>query len=81
MHEGWEYESQDEGSDMYAHVQEVRRELFALGKVLLEGGEWKGLAFESWERRRDVEVVVVSHGNFLSDLVGFDRVLSCSFDL
>lgn len=79
MNEGWEEEFLVGGQEMLRHVQEVRRDLFALAKVLIQGGEWKGLRFERWESTRDVEVVVVSHGNFLSDLVGFDRMfLLCS---
>lgn len=45
--EGWEkdFKSVHEARNL---VVEIRRELRELGRVMIEGGEWKHLSFDRW---------------------------------
>jgi broad specificity phosphatase PhoE len=60
--------SRNDGADA-ERANEVRRSLKMLATTLIEGGKWCHLTFAPWKEDRNVEVIVVSHGNFLSSLI------------
>lgn len=72
--EGWEKELDTGWKEMRERARRVRQELWELGCMVMGGGEgmWKGIEVggrESEEGSKQVEIVVVSHGTFLSELV------------
>jgi broad specificity phosphatase PhoE len=74
VEEGWEtnYERRSKARDGRERDARVRKELWNLGTAALKGtaGKWKHLVVGGRKGRlRDVEIVVVSHGGILSELV------------
>lgn len=55
-----------------ARSKEVRGELHSLSKALLNGGRWHHLDFPKHTGENNIEVLIVSHGDFLSHLLRLD---------
>jgi hypothetical protein len=72
LSEGWEYNSEP---DRFTRAARVRQDLYSLGQAVSQGGKWKGMEFEAYEGEGDVEILIVSHGGFLSSMLGYDRKL------
>ena len=66
--QGWEY-NREFGRE--ERVVRVRMQLRALAAVAVYGGMWNGIEFERYQGSGNVEIAVVSHGGFLSDLADF----------
>lgn len=66
LNKGWELEtdSEAEGAE---RSNRVRKDLYALGEILLQGGIWKGLPVE--KHNTPVHILVVSHGGFLANVM------------
>jgi hypothetical protein len=75
LSKGWELETdlEEEGAE---RSNRVRRDLYALGEILLEGGVWKGLPIE--KHTGPVHILVVSHGGFLANVMWANGRLSSS---
>lgn len=68
--EGWERKNITDGPyDRQERAKEVRRELAKFGQVVLRGGTWKGIQFKPHTRAGNVHVVVVSHTEFIHQLI------------
>ncbi|CAG8972931.1 hypothetical protein HYALB_00001351 [Hymenoscyphus albidus] len=69
--EGWEYNSENDGITCpccrNSRPERVRPALQILRRVVLEGGEWKGMPFR--KATRDVHIAFVTHGAFLASLL------------
>ena len=65
LNEGWELET-DPKSEGAERSNRVRKELYALGEILLKGGIWKGIPME--QHAAPVHILVVSHGGFLMNV-------------
>jgi hypothetical protein len=69
--EGWE-KNAEKRRERKERAERVRRELWKLGQEALkkEGGRWKGHEVSCGETHQIMEILVISHGNFLAYLVG-----------
>ncbi|CAG8954235.1 hypothetical protein HYFRA_00005855 [Hymenoscyphus fraxineus] len=69
--EGWEYNSENDGVTCpccrNSRPERVRPALQILRRVVLDGGEWKGMPFR--KATRDVHIAFVTHGAFLASLL------------
>ena len=59
----------------------VKKALKELESVVVNGGTWKGMVFMPHYGEDNVEVVVVSHGGFLCQLMGYPSKSSPFFAL
>lgn len=66
---GWEL-NKDRRKDRAIRVKNVKKELLELGQTILHGGEWNGIDFRPFPGDEDIDILVVSHGGFLSYLLG-----------
>lgn len=57
----------------------MRRELHDLSKALLDGGRWHHLDFPKHNGENNIEVLIVSHGDFLSHLLRMGGMLSFEY--
>lgn len=73
---GWELKEDIKG-DRFTRVDLVRKELYSLVKCIRKGHAWKGIPMKQETGR--VEILVVSHGSFLSSLMGEDSKFHLSF--
>jgi hypothetical protein len=64
--QGWEHEEDFKG-DRVTRAELVRKELYVLAKSTLRGRDWKGIPMKETGH---VEILIVSHGSFLSSLMG-----------
>lgn len=52
-------------------IVKVKKALKEFESVVVNGGTWKGMVFMPHYGEDNVEVVVVSHGGFLCQLMGY----------
>ena len=82
LQDGWEYnEKSCKGTEArkesrLARENRVRTEIYSLAKVVLFGGVWNGIHFPKFTGVGKVEIAVVSHGAFLSEMLGFKGMSS-----
>jgi len=76
VEEGWQFNG--EGKNWKSRIERVKKGLWELGNMALsrEGGTWKGMQIAGRGQSDEtghkvVEIVVVSHGGFLSSLHGW----------
>jgi broad specificity phosphatase PhoE len=67
---GWESPAKNHENGRRARESSVRKALYELSTAALRGGKWQGIEFEAYHGTGDVEILVVSHGAFLSRLLG-----------
>lgn len=75
IYDGWEHEHTQTLEQRAAREERVKRELYELSQVVVKGGRWQigpglGLDFEAYKGVGNVEILVISHGAFLSGLLG-----------
>ena len=73
LSKGWEFNRHDEERDRDQRCLRVRQDLYRLSQVVIQGGAWKGFMFQPHKGFGKVEILVVSHGAFLSRFLGYGR--------
>ncbi len=78
LEHGWEINRHDTEDDRIQRALRVERDLYILSQIVIRGGVWKGIPFQPHQGLESVEILVVSHGAFLSRLLGCGRGKSTS---
>lgn len=78
LYGGWEFLDEVGDEARMARVNKVKHHLKEFETVVINGGMWMGMRFEPHLGEENVEVLVVSHGAFLSKLLGYPSKFSSS---
>lgn len=81
LYGGWEWLHEYGSTAKRERTVKVKKALKELESVVVNGGTWKGMVFMPHYGEDNVEVVVVSHGGFLCQLMGYPSKSSPFFAL
>lgn len=71
LKEGWETgEKIRYHTQRPKHMQCLAKELYSFCHTVVKGGIWNGIPLQAIDDGRDIEVLIVSHGNLLKSLTG-----------
>ncbi|KAK0100239.1 hypothetical protein ONS95_008203 [Cadophora gregata] len=73
LYGGWEWLHENGSAAKRERIVKVKKALKEFESVVVNGGPWKGMVFMPHYGENDVEVLVVSHGGLLCQLMGYSK--------